>query len=290
MPLVAAGLRCLGVRKREVVSPPARTRPNALPKCENEYSLSFPGCLRGAQTAEPRRKIGFRAARRAIFPRFVNDQERTVASFEAQPLPQALEVLVRQGRRWKKGEPVRLPGVTLHLASGRDVEGVIVDAVEQHGQTTYVFSPLGGPRRGDLMLVPLGAIEVVSLHEPGALTKTNPALEAVAPSMQQLERRARSLEEQLAAVGSLVRVELPRLEEGPARAALGQLLEALAGALALVTATEAGREGLRRLDVVVVAVEPSALVARTERRLHVSTRLHEPWTPEALKVQLDGAL
>jgi hypothetical protein len=225
----------------------------------------------------------------------VNDFEKALAAFEPRPLEQLFEELTQAARQWKRGEAVHRPLVTLHLQSGRDVTGAVLDLFEPRvgGRTLLVSRRV--PGRGpdtEVLLVPLAHVEAVTLHElpkaSGAAATTEP------PSPLQLKRKARALVDQHSALlGAPLAVDVGEAADDAALAALGQALEALGTVLAGICGDALGRESLKAgVTKFVVVTGASSQVTKQGGEVRVTTAVaaDQRLSVDVLKAKLEALL
>lgn len=208
-----------------------------------------------------------------------------------------LTELVLLSHRWKKSLPVRRPEVTLHLRTGRDVRGILLDRAERtRGGPTVLVHVLGhGPHpEYDVAYVPVSSIEAVTVHD---LPSMGQSTEGPAPGRMELRRRAAELGGRLAAaVGREMPVEVSfdgAPEDDGSGNALAHLLGAVEAVLDNLAADEMARAALREkvsrielkmgmpsgaaLDagklVLRTAVEPARWLTREELRASIESVL-----------------
>lgn len=225
----------------------------------------------------------------------MNDLEKALAAFEPRPVEQFVDELAQVARQWKRGEAVHRPLVTVHLQSGRDVTGAVLDLFEPRvgGRTLLVSrrAPGRGPDT-EVLLVPMAHVEAMTLHElprPAASSAT-----AEPPSPLQLKRKARALVDQHSALlGAPLAVDVGEAGDDAALAALGQALEALGTVLAGICGDALGRESLKAgVTKFVVVTGATSQVTKQGGEVRVTTAVaaEQRLSADALKTQLEALL
>jgi hypothetical protein len=171
----------------------------------------------------------------------MTDGDRTLTDLPAQSVGRLLESLVRLRERRDAGEKLRVPYVTLHLRSGRDVSGFVLKLGTSPGpEVNVLLHAPGSDGRApdyDALYAPVSAIEAVTVHDVPRLS-TAPADAGPAPSRLEVRRRIKELAEALSgALGAPIACTLgDEVPEGePMRAVndtvtdAGEVLRALAG-------------------------------------------------------------
>jgi hypothetical protein len=171
----------------------------------------------------------------------MTEGERALAELPSQSVGRLLESLVKLRERRDAGEKIRVPYVTLHLRSGRDVSGFVLKLGTSPGPDVNVLlhAPGGDGRAPDYdaLYAPVSAIEAVTVHDVPRLS-TAPADAGPAPSRLEVRRRIKELADALStAMGTTIACALgDDVPEGePMRAVnetvtdAGELLRALAG-------------------------------------------------------------
>jgi hypothetical protein len=127
------------------------------------------------------------------------DGERALKAWPSRNLEQLVDDLSLLGRRWRAGEPVRVPRVTVWLRSGATAVGEVVDLhQDRSGTRTLVLRvQTGEPAQVDVLHLSWAALDAVTVHDLATLDKPPEAL-AASPTRAQLERRAADVTEALA--------------------------------------------------------------------------------------------
>jgi hypothetical protein len=89
----------------------------------------------------------------------------------ARPLPELLREWADWAERRRRGEPIPLPTVTLHMRSGRDLCGIVMDLADQNAEK-HVYLGLKGLSTpappSEFSYIPVAGIEAITLHGFGA--------------------------------------------------------------------------------------------------------------------------
>ncbi|HEX4622083.1 MAG TPA: hypothetical protein VH208_11000 [Myxococcaceae bacterium] len=180
----------------------------------------------------------------------MTDGERALTELPAQSVGRLLESLVRLRERRDAGEKIRVPYVTLHLRSGRDVSGFVLKLGTSPGPDVNVLlhAPGNDGRAPDYdaLYAPVSAIEAITVHDVPRLS-TASADAGPAPSRLEVRGRIKELSDALStALGTTIACALgDDVPEGePMRAVndtaidASELLRGLAG-------EEAGLQALK---------------------------------------------
>jgi hypothetical protein len=172
--------------------------------------------------------------------------------------------------RRARGEAA-LPRVTLHLTSGRDLAGWVLDVQSSPaGSALLVHRPGDDPRRpsDDALYLARAAVEAITVHEAGALALSIHS-ERTPPSRLELKRRAAELSAQVSqTVGEPVTFEISWdavMESGPPLRSLEDLMIECAEALRGISADPLGRGALRERLRKVCFIEGPRAAAAMER-------------------------
>lgn len=165
--------------------------------------------------------------------------------------PRALEALLRElaalEERREAGEPLIVPLVTLHLASGRELDGFVLALGDERQDRTVVLrrAPQGRSPPRDLAFVPRAAIEAVTVHDAedaGAASADAPP----APTRLAVRRGAAALSSRLEPLlGRAVEVEAQVPEEPEPLRLFDELLGWLPELIEALAKDELGRAALR---------------------------------------------
>jgi len=95
-------------------------------------------------------------------------QQEGLRYLSAQQLSTMLGVLHDIRKRADKDESIEVPLVTLHLCSGRDLYGWLLD-LNQVGATTAILFQSPWPDLMDVLYLELSALEAITVHNAGAI-------------------------------------------------------------------------------------------------------------------------
>lgn len=204
------------------------------------------------------------------------DAERALRAWPLRPLDQLLDELALLGQRWKRGEPVRLPRVTVHLRSGRELSGWVLDVhLDRLGSRTVLLRSLGpqGVAEVDVAHVPGASVEAVVVHDLVALDRP-PEHGAGAPTRDDVHRHLLAAQETLAAaVGTPLEIELALTDADDDLEPLDWLLQHATEVLAAIARRDALAAGaLRgRVQTLRLAVGMQPLTAFADGVLSITT-------------------
>lgn len=235
-------------------------------------------------------------------PEDSGNREDPLAAFlewKAYGVDATMQVLQRFFWRQQAGIPVVLPRMTLLLRSGRGVTGILREILEDRrdGRVALVYVPReSGMPYEDLVLVPVGTIEAISVHDApafGALRRDAPPT----PSLLQLRRRLATLETKLrglmensvsVGLGAAVQATSPQELR-----ALGFLAERAHEVLEALAKDKVGKAALReKVQRIQLSVAERANVALTGNTLELTSgRRPLDWqTREELEQAVQSAL
>jgi hypothetical protein len=128
-----------------------------------------------------------------------SDGERALKAWPSRNLEQLIDDLAHLGRRWKSGEPVRVPRVTLWLRSGATAQGLVMDLHQDRSgtRTVIVRSQTNEPTEVDVVHLPWAVIDAITVHDLAAFDKPPDAL-LTSTTKLQLERHLANVSEALA--------------------------------------------------------------------------------------------
>lgn len=178
----------------------------------------------------------------------------------ARDTEQLLEELGELGRRFRKGEQVKRPRVTLWLASGREASGLVLDVHQNRSGARTVMLQLVG-KSNDVLLLPTQHLQAVTLHdvEPAEIVEPPPP-SASSPLM--IKRHARAVEQRLGQIlGRPFELAVVPTEDAGQLLALEHALTKLEPVLVGLTADTVGKEAF------VAAVKQLALVTGLAQKL-----------------------
>jgi hypothetical protein len=214
-----------------------------------------------------------------------------LARLELLTLDQLVDALVARGRRWKTLGGPEPPMVSLHLVSGNEIVGAVIDGLDlPRGSRTLLVAPSVGETRvvQRALVLPVDRLAAITLHDAADFVVES---EPQPPSRLALERRARALSEQ---IRQLLGVALP-IAVGPSdepggRRSLEQMLGALSEVLLDAARDDIGRAALcERIRAIEVSPGDRLSVAIDGRVLRIIAGL-EPIETESLRHQVFALL
>jgi hypothetical protein len=138
----------------------------------------------------------------------MTDEERAIADLPAQSVGRTLDWLVQLKARELGGEKLRVPFVTLHLRSGRDIFGQILKLSTGPGVDIHALLHSQGtdPRNPvhDAVFVLTSLIEAVTVHDVPSLALAPPGAAPI-PTKVALRRKA---EAAAAEIGNLLGIAI----------------------------------------------------------------------------------
>ncbi len=128
-----------------------------------------------------------------------SDGERALKAWPSRNLEQLIDDLAHLGRRWRSGEPVRVPRVSVWLRSGATAQGLVMDLHQDRSgtRTLILRSQTNEPTEVDVIHLPWSVIDGVTVHDLAAFDKPPDAL-LTSTTKLQLERRLANVSEALA--------------------------------------------------------------------------------------------
>jgi hypothetical protein len=182
----------------------------------------------------------------------VESLEKALKHLDAQTIDELLTRLAQVQVLKAKGEPVRLPHVTLHLSSGRELHGTILEQRAGHrGGNLVVLHALSVDSRRpepDAIFVRPEVIEAITVHDLPSLTQL-PQGGPPAPTRLELKRKLAERQASLAsALGTPLELEVDwdRIPQEPeALVALDTMSTRAFGVLENLTRELMGLEALR---------------------------------------------
>jgi hypothetical protein len=176
----------------------------------------------------------------------------------ARRVEKLLEALAAQVARGRTGEEVPSFNLTLHLAQGHQVQGVLVDYVPREAVLLATAREGLLSRTESVTYVDLASVVAVTVAAPAQLAQV-PMLMRPALNREDLlrhgERLAKALTEQFwpseeLLSGKVMRfeVEWPGLDDEPGRRAVEEAMNAVARALRLLGQEKNGRDNIRRIE------------------------------------------
>lgn len=224
------------------------------------------------------------------------DAERALQRWPSRNLEQLFEDLAELGHRWKEGDEVRVPRVTLFLRSGREVTGFVLDVYGDRagGRTVLIRSPAAAHPAGvDVTHVPWATLDAVTVHDVAAWDRP-PADAPPPPTREELLARAASATEALAEkVGTPIAFELELGDDEAALEPLGWLLRLAQRVLLEVAAAPASADALRgRVKAVKLALGIQPLTSFADGSLIITTpsAWNKRATAQSLRRELEALL
>ena len=214
-----------------------------------------------------------------------------LATLKPQRLERLLEELAAISRRVSKGEALERPNVTLHLGSGRELRGALLDVTSDSGGAVALLLDVQERFTVDVTHVSVARLEAITVHD--ALNLYDRAGNAPpAPGKLELRRTFGALGEALQASGINLKLELPGAPEERDLEALRDLLEPLRQALEGISSDEIGRAALERIQTVALSVAASVGATLQGARLEVATARAFADRPDAasLREMIERAL
>jgi hypothetical protein len=206
---------------------------------------------------------------------------KALKGLEARSIEELLARLAELQPLMAKGEPVRLPRVTLHLRNGRELQGFILEQREEprSGKLVVLHALSADARRSepDAIFVRPESIEAITVHDLPSLAQPP---RGGPPPPTKLELRRKLAENKAALAATLgtpleLEVDWEQLPAEPeALAALDALGARAFGVLEELTRELMGLEALRtHVRKVKLAVGSSAQVRREEQTLLLVTTM-----------------
>ncbi|HEX8536979.1 MAG TPA: hypothetical protein VF664_05910 [Cystobacter sp.] len=204
--------------------------------------------------------------------------EKALEGLEARTLEELLARLAELQPLRAKGEPVRLPLVTFHLRSGRELKGFLLEQREdpRHGKSIVLHALSADARRTepDAIFVRPESIEAITVHDLPSLTQ--PPRDLPSPTRLELRRKLAQRRDALAAaLGTPLELEVDwdRLPPEPeAWGALDTLGTRAFGVLEELSREPLGLEALRtHVHKLRLAVGSASQVFREQQSLLLVT-------------------
>jgi hypothetical protein len=188
-----------------------------------------------------------------------------------------LEELSGLAARARAGEPLSAPRVTLHLVSGRDVRGRLLELSDDVGVRVALIARETDDRFSlDVTHVPITHLEAITVHDVSRLGQ--PSTEIKVPSKLELRRMVVALNERLSVGFTLeLESELKDADLEPISSALSSLEQALRAILS----AELGREAFSSVQLVRVLARNDAFVNRNGDRLEIHVARNFTARPDA---------
>lgn len=192
-----------------------------------------------------------------------------------------LQELVGLAARARAGEPLDAPRVTLHLVSGRDVRGRLLDLSDDAGVRVALIAQETNDRFSlDVTHVPVTHLEALTVHDAARLGQ--PTTEIKVPGKLELRRMVAALNERLA-VGFKLELE-PELDDADLEP-ISSALSPLEQALRVILSAELGREAFSTIALVRVLARNDAFVSHNGDRLEIHVARNFTTRPDAKRWQ-----
>jgi hypothetical protein len=228
-----------------------------------------------------------------------DDPLRALLDWGVRGVDSALQAVARIAGRKRAGIPLVLPRVTLGLRSGRTVSGHVRELLGEHGGGGAVLLHVpreGGQPHDEAVIIPVGAIETVSILDVPSLGLLERGAQAV-PTLLQVRRQLATLEAHVrAATGTSLDVAVAPGVSGTSPEelrALGFLAERTREVLEPLVKDEQVRQALRekvkRLHLRTDAQSSVSLVDGT-LVLTIGRRPMDWYTPQELDSALQSSL
>ncbi len=206
------------------------------------------------------------------------DRFKALDALKARGLDEVLDELHGLKQRQRSGLPVRIPAVTLHLRSGRDVYGFVLEVAEDRRAGRMVLLHAPGPElrnpQTDAMYLAAASIEALTLHDVELQDKPVEAPAGTpAPTGLQLKRRFAELSRTLGEpYGGEVPLELSGAPDADGLRALASLADRLVEVMRKLAADELGREAVReKVRRIALAVSEGTGASLTGGTLTITT-------------------
>ena len=202
-----------------------------------------------------------------------------------------LAELARLSARVSAGEPLEYPRVTLHLTSGRDLSGWLLDVADDAGMGVALLR-LEHRDMADISVahVPISAVQALTVQAATRLEQPTAALPQV--TRLALRRSMSAMVARLHALGTTLEIILP---DEPSEADLEPLhsaLQPLEQALSAILSDESGRQALAAISSLRLAVgdEPGVDVSLSDCHVRVARRLGRRLTATQWQERLERVL
>ena len=188
---------------------------------------------------------------------------KALIDLPSKSLDEMLEMLAALSEKRRDNPAAPVPRVSVHLTSGRTLQGNVIKAGETRRSGRYVvFHDPGHDARNpafDVVYLPVSVIEAITFHDQ--LTFARPAA-GNAPPRLELKRKLATIEEAITAAAGkplLIEVDWPTLAENEDdRLAVAKMAEAFHAALTGVLADDMGKQAVAaKLSKVSLTVGPN---------------------------------
>jgi hypothetical protein len=174
-------------------------------------------------------------------------------------------------------------GVTVHLGSGQRIRGMVLKLGDAwQGQRMLLLQH--AEARGDVLYVPLGSIEALTLHEASRFVPKSGL-----PTRLDLKRSVAAIAQQLGAVA--VDVGWPSDDDAEALASIASVVAALERVVPAIMADDLGRKAVAtKLRRIQISVANTRELAWSQGEWRVALVPGESVTPEELQGALESVL
>lgn len=228
----------------------------------------------------------------------VDARLRALLELEPRSVDRVLDDLVTLRRRAVEGQSVRVPLVTFHMKSGRDLSGWIIERAPGSDGALLVHAAGPNPHHphDDAIYLHPSSVEALTVHAAGGLSMEPPRTEPP-PSRLALNRRSATVAEILSEkLGRPIAVAIKWEhvpEGGEPLWGISDMLEHAAAAISEIAADEMGRAALDEIATLELRAGDRPAVALTVGKLVVAGPLTGPehrLDRPALKQAIEAAL
>ena len=197
----------------------------------------------------------------------------------------------RLSARVGAGEPLEYPRVTLHLTSGRDLSGWLLDVADDAGVSVALLR-LEHRDTTDISLVhvPIIAVQALTVRAATRLEQPTAALPKV--TRLALRRSMSAMVARLHALGATLEITLPDEPSETDLEPLHSALQPLEQALSAILSDETGRQALAAISSLHLAVgdEPAVDVSQSDCHVRVAHRFGKRLTAAQWQERLERVL
>jgi hypothetical protein len=202
----------------------------------------------------------------------MDERQRAIYALEPKTIDRLLGELADLASRAKRGEELRLPVVTMHLRSGRDLFGHVL-AVGR--DSSVLFHSIGRDHRSldyDAVHLASSSIEAVTRHDVQNVGRA-PDLSKDAPTKLELKRKGASLESTFGELGAKLSINFGDSElDEDQRRSLADLIEELSRIFGELLGDELGKEAIaQKIERLELRLGSSAEVSLSEKTMTFST-------------------
>lgn len=207
----------------------------------------------------------------------MDERKRALYALEPKTIDRLLGELADLATREKRGEELRLPVVTMHLRSGRDLFGHVL-CVGRDG--SVIFHSIGRDNRSldyDAVHLASASIEAITRHDVQNIGRA-PNLSEDAPTKLELKRKGAALENNLAERGAKLSINFGDADpDEDQRRSLADLIEELSRIFVELMSDELGKEAIgAQLDRLELRIGSASEVSKVEKTMTFSTTAYWP--------------